>query len=151
MLSAFYVRKISPSLVAELSVDGKLLIMDVNDGHPDTLLDWYLTVKETLEAWPSDVPCFMLHDLHRIAYAAFNAQMQMEFLDLSHFRPELERHVAVILPEGLSASVAELDFKMREIQPLPDSHVHSKVFTRRKPALHWLIQQDHNLILKQLA
>ncbi len=128
-------------IVVERSADHRLCILMVNDGKPATLDDWKDYTQTVLSNWPQGQPCLLLHDLHRSGFAAFNADMQRKFEELYHFRPGLERLVAVVLPTEWGVDrIAQLDIKMRELLAPYHYPVHWEVFTKRDAALRWLIQ-----------
>src|SRR5690349_19637891 len=102
----FIVEQVASGVTRERSSDGQMMIFAVQDGNPQTVASWAEQVKITLQNWPTNRSCYLLHDLHRSSFHAFDAFMHAKFNELFALRPELERWVAVVLPDQDCATIA---------------------------------------------
>src|SRR5438128_2343302 len=110
--TTFVVQQVAPGVTRECSSDGCLMVFNVMDGSHQTVARWGNWVKNLLLQWPTDKPCYLLHDLHRSSFAAFDRLMQTECDELFRLRPDLERWVAVILPANDAALIARLSVRV---------------------------------------
>ena len=140
--SVFVVEEAAPGVTREYSADGHIVIFGVHDGSTQTIARWADQVKATLLRWPADQPCFLLHDLHRSSFHAFDSFMRTKFDELFVLRPQMERWVAVILPEGDGARFARINTRVRELLVASSYPVHWEIFTSRKQATNWLMRHS---------
>lgn len=140
----FTVEQVAPGVTCERSTDGQIIIFGVHDGSSQTIVRWAEQVKIALLNWPACRPCYMLQDLHHSSLNAFNEIMQSKLSDLFLLRPDLERWVAVILPDEDSARFAQLDVRVCELMVAASYPVHREIFTDRRQAMRWLLRNGAN-------
>ncbi len=140
MSSIFMVEQIAPGITRELSTDGQIMIFGVHDGSYQTIARWAEQVEIALQEWPAYQSCYLLQDLHHSSYNAFNEIMQTKLSELFLLRPDLERWVAIILPDEDSAKFARLDVRVCELMVSTRYPVHREIFTNRRQAMRWLLR-----------
>lgn len=132
------VNRTGPYLIEEWSADRQLVIFTVADGEHSTVDAWARAVKTAISEWPSDRACLLLHDLHKCGLFAFDANMQQRILELRHFKGDVKRHTALVVPDRFTAEIAELFVKVQELRFNKVYPVHSEVFLARKDGFIWL-------------
>ncbi len=136
-LNPFTVEHIAAGVVRECSADDTLYIYNVENNNPITINKWLSSVKETISAWRPQKPCLLMHDIHKIGQFPFSRALIEQMDEIYLFRPELERYVAYVSPNGdrtenLFIISHSLNFNSKH-------NAHWKLFHSRREALNWLI------------
>lgn len=135
-LNPLITEHISPNIMKETSADGDLVIFALK--NPKGLTEWESCATSQIARWSPDHAHFVLYDLHRAPGWMLYNHIRASFDRLYTFRPEVERYVAVILPERADLNEIDLLLRVHELFVPSRYRIHWKLFDHRKDALAWL-------------
>jgi hypothetical protein len=140
-VSPFKVEGVGDGVIRELSADGRLVIFVIRDDNPTTVRTWVRGVVDFFNDDSADKPRLVLYDLHRTEGASFHSYLSEALKTLYKFRPELERHVAVMLPNVATVEAARLAIRLSQLELGSPYPLTWEFFTKRPLAMRWLMSQ----------
>ena len=139
LVNPFTVEYIAPGVINERSVDGLLTIFTVDNGNPKTIDAWLDYAQSTLVNWPSQQPCYMLHDIRKTKLRTFNTQLGLRLRSLFTLHQESAFSVAIVIPDEFADEADPLTDGPSELG-LP---YELQLFLTRNEAIAWLLR-DRN-------
>ncbi|MEO8607913.1 MAG: hypothetical protein ABI690_08535 [Chloroflexota bacterium] len=136
----YTVEHVAPGIILERSADKELIIVNVASGGQTGLAIWEKCVRALLTNWPPDIPCLLLHDLHKINAKTLKVNLRGHLENLNRFQPDMGRRAAVILPPEID----EKQFLLPETI-LERAHaypIQQGFFESRRAALDWILSDN---------